>query len=160
VIELDFNPKIGEYVELDRHDGLFEILDIQPSTTGIPGPVFTLKDLQGGRLLENVHHFYVRYPADVSVRRELEKVFAHWNSWPEDFQEGRFEVKPEKMYDDTPRIMVYFHLKPDVVPSVAKARVWNDFYTKLLERLQPIMDSGTWLQFSAREERSALSAAS
>jgi hypothetical protein len=63
------------------------------------------------------------------------------------------------MYDETPRIMVYFHLKPEVVPSPAKARIWSDFYAQLREKLQPLMDSGTWLQFAAKEDRSALRAA-
>jgi hypothetical protein len=51
-------------------------------------------------------------------------------------------------------------LKPEVVPSVTKARVWSNFYALLREKLQPLMDSDTWLQFAAKEDRSVLSAAS
>jgi hypothetical protein len=64
------------------------------------------------------------------------------------------------MYDGTPRIMVYFHLKPEVVPSPARARIWSIFYAMLQEKLQPLMDSGIWLQFAAKEERSAQRVAS
>jgi hypothetical protein len=64
------------------------------------------------------------------------------------------------MYDGTPRIMVNFHLKPEVVPSPAKARVWSNFYAPLREKLQSLVDSGTWLQFAAKEYRSVLRAAS
>jgi hypothetical protein len=160
MVELDFNPQIGEQVEVLGYDGPFTVIDRQPSTTGIPGFVLRLRGIQDGRLLDNVHHLIVSYPAEARVRRELERVLAHCDSWPEDFQEERFDVKSDEMYDGTPRIMVYFHLKPEVIPSVSKARVWNDFYAKLQEKLQPIVDSGTWLQFSAKEGRSALSAAS
>ena len=160
MIELDFNPQVGERVEVLGHEGLFEILDIQPSTNGIPGPEFKLRELQSGRLFDNIHHLLVRYPTDVSIRRELEKTLAHCNSLPEDFQEGRFDVEWEPMYDGTPRIMVYFHAKPEVVPSPEKARIWSNFYATLREKLQPLMDSKTWLQFAAKEERSALRAAS
>jgi hypothetical protein len=110
-------------------------------------------------LFENVQPILVSYPADERVRRELRNVLAHCESFPADFQEGRFDVKWDPMYDGTPRIMVYFHLKPEVAPSVAKARVWSDFYAQLRKRLQPLMDSETWLQFAAKEDRSALRAA-
>jgi hypothetical protein len=157
MVELDFNPQVGECVEVFKHDGLFEVLNVQPSSAG---PVLKLRGLQDGRLLDNIHHLFVSYPADERVRRELRNALAHCESFPADFQEGRFDVKWDPMYDGTPRIMVYFLLKPEVAPSVAKARVWSSFYALLRERLQPLMDSGTWLQFAAKEDRSALRAAS
>ena len=64
------------------------------------------------------------------------------------------------MYDGTPRIVAYFYLKPEVVPSQEKARVWNDFYRKLHAEIDPLMDSGIWLRFMTREERGELSVAS
>jgi hypothetical protein len=100
------------------------------------------------------------YPAEVRVRRKLKSLLAHCESFPEDFQEGRFDVERYPMYDGSPRTMVYFYLKPEVVPSVTKARVWSNFYALLREKLQPLMDSDTWLQFAAKEDRSVLSAAS
>jgi len=105
----------------------------------------------------------VDYPTDERVRRELGRILAHCDYFPTDFLEGRFDVEWEEMYDGTPRIMVYFHLKPDVAPSTEKARAWSDFYSLLREKIQPLMDSGTWLQFAAKaakEDRSALRVAS
>jgi hypothetical protein len=158
VIELDFNPQVGEKVEVFKYEGLFEILDRHTSAGG--ELLLKLRGLQNGRLLENVSPIVVDYPADERIRRELKKILAHCDSFPEDFQEGRFDVKWDPMYDGTPRIMVYFYLKPEVIPSVAKARVWSDFYAPLREELQPLMDLGTWLQFAAKEDRSAQRAAS
>jgi hypothetical protein len=158
VVELDFNPQVGEQVEIRGYDGLFEVLDKHASPDG--QLVLKLRGLRDGRILDNIHHLFVDYPADERLRRELRNVLAHCDSLPEDFQEGRFDVNWDPMYDGTPRIMVYFHLKPEVAPSVAKARVWSDFYAQLRKRLQPLMDSDTWLQFAAKEDRSVLRAAS
>jgi hypothetical protein len=119
-----------------------------------------LRRLQDGKIFENVPPIVVDYPADERVRRELRNILAHCESFPEDFQEGRFDVERYPMYDGSPRTMVYFYLKPEVVPSVTKARVWSNFYALLREKLQPLMDSDTWLQFAAKEDRSVLSAAS
>jgi hypothetical protein len=159
MVELDFNPRVGELVEVVKHDGLFEVLDRHASADG--QLVLKLRGLRDGRLLENIHQLFVDYPADERIRRELEKILAKSDSMPEDFQqESQPEVKWDPMYDGTPRIMVYFHLKPGVAPSVTKARIWSDFYAPLREKLQPLMDSGIWLQFAAKEDRSALRAAS
>jgi hypothetical protein len=157
MVELEFNPQVGEQVKVFKYDELFEILDRHASADG--QLALKLRGLQSGRLLENVHHILVDYPTDERVRRELRNILAHGESLPEDFQEGRFDVKWEEMYDGTPRIMVYFYLKPEVAPSVAKARVRSDLYARLREKLQPLMDSETWLQFAAKEDRSAVRAA-
>jgi len=157
MVELDFNPQVGETAEVLKHDGLFEILDRHASANG--QVELKLRGLRDRRLLDNIHHLFVDYPADERVRRALGNILAQGDSWPEDFEEGQFDVKWDDMYDGTPRIMVYFHLKPQVVPSASKARVWSNFYAKLHEKLQPLTDPGTWLQFSAREDRSAQRAA-
>jgi hypothetical protein len=158
MVELDFNPQVGERVEVFKHDGLFEILERHASADG--QLVLKLRGLQDGRLLDNIHHLFVNYPTDEKIRRELRSILTHCDSFPEDFQEGRFDVQWEPMYDGTPRIMVYFHAKPEVVPSPEKARIWSNFYATLRKKLQPLMDSDTWLQFAAKEDRSALRAAS
>jgi len=158
MVELEFNPQVGEHVKVFKYDELFEILDRHAGADG--QLVLKLRGLQSGKLLENVYHILVDYPVDERVRRELRNIIAHCKFFPEDFQEGRFDVKWDPMYDGTPRIMVYFYLKPEVVPSPAKARIWSNFYAPLREKLQPLMDSETWLQFAAKEDRSALRAAS
>jgi hypothetical protein len=157
MVELDFNPQVGERVEVRGFDGLFEVLDRRANTDG--QLLLKLRGLEDGRLLDNIHHLFVDYPADERIRRELRNILAHCKFFPEDLQKGRFDVKWDPMYDGTPRIMVYFHLKPEVVPSVAKARVWSDFYAQLREKIQPLMDSDTFLQFAAKEDRGALRAA-
>jgi hypothetical protein len=157
MVELDFNPQVGELVELAKHDGLFQVLDRRAGADG--QLMLKLKGLRDGRLLDNIHLIFVDYPTDERLRRELKKILAHREFFPADFQEGQFDVQWDPMYDGTPRIMIYFQLKPDVAPSIAKARVWSDFYAQLREKLQPLMDSGTWLQFATKEDRSAVRAA-
>jgi hypothetical protein len=160
MVELDFNPQVGEQVTTSGpgNNYLFEIVDRR---TNIAGELLLkLRRIHDGKLFENVPLILLHYPAEEMVRRELRSILAHCDSFPPDFQTDRFDVKLDNMYDGTPRIMVYFHLNPEVVPSVSKARIWNNFYAVLHERLHPLIDSGTWLQFSAREERSVLRAAS
>ncbi len=158
MVELNFNPQVGEQVQDPRSNDLYEIVDRHISTAA--GLVLKLRRLRDGRLLDNISPLWVDYPIDERVRRELKEILPKCNSIPQDFQEGRFDVERDPMYDGTPRIMVYFHLKPEVTPSIAKARVWSDFYAQLREQLQPLMDSDTWLQFTAKEDRSVLSAVS
>ncbi len=158
MVELDFNPQVGERVQDPRSNDLFEIVDRHMSTAA--GLVLKLRRLRDGMLFDNISPLWVDYPNDERVRRELRKILPKCDSLPQDFQEGMFEVEWDEMYDGSPRIMVYFHLKPEVAPSVAKARVWSDFYAQLREKLQPLMDSDTWLQFAAKEDRSALRAVS
>ena len=157
MVELDFNPGIGEMVEVFPHEGrfegLFEIIDRREGATGL---VLDLKRCKDGRIVKDVATYLVDYPQEERVRRALHRVLADPDIWPEDFQTGRFEIKTDEMYDGTPRVMVYFFLKPDVIPSLDRSRKWNDFYSKLQEKLEPIKDSKwDWVQFLAREERNA-----
>lgn len=158
MVEAKLDPQIGEQVLVYPHEEMFEIVDRRTSAIG--ELLLKLRRPQDGEFFENVPSILVGYPPEERVRRELRRIAAHCDDWPEDFQEERFDVKTDEMYDGTPRIMVYFHLKPEVVPSVSKARAWNDFYRRLQEKLEPLTNSGIWLQFTAKEGRSALSAAS
>jgi len=162
MVELDFNPLVGELVEVFPHEGRFEgLFEIIGRHAGASGVLLDLRRLQDGRLLKDVATYLVDYPQEVRVRRALEKVLASSDSWPEDFQRGGFDIKSDEMHDGTPRMMVYFHLKPGTRPSLERARVWDDFYSELQKKLEPFTDSKwDWVQFTAKEERSALSAAS
>jgi hypothetical protein len=161
MVELEFNPQVGEKVQVAgsaAQDDLYEIVDRHTSAAG----VFSLKlrRVRDGKLIDRISPILVDYPMDERIRRELKSILSHCETLPDDFQERVYEVKWDEMYDGSPRIMVSFYLKPDVAPSSEKARVWSDFYAQLREKLQPLMDSGTWLQFAAKEDRSALRAAS
>ncbi len=161
MVEPEFNPKVGERVQRSgslASDELYEIVDRHTNAAG--EFLLKLRRIRDGKLFDNISSLAIDYPADERVRRELRNALAHCESFPEDFQEGRFDVKWDEMYDGTPRIMVYFHLKPEVVPSASRARIWNNFYAKLHKRLEPLTDSGTWLQFTAKEQRSDLRVAS
>jgi hypothetical protein len=161
MVELDFNPKIGEYVEVFPHEGrfegLFEIIDRHAGSSGI---LLNLRRVKDGRLLKDVGTYLVDYPQEERVRRALQRVLADAVAWPDDFQRNEFDIKAEEMYDGTPRIMVYFRLKPGTQPSLEKARLWDEFYSKLEKKLEPFTDSKwDWVQFTAKEERSVVSAA-
>jgi hypothetical protein len=160
MVELEFNPQVGEQVQVAGSaapDDLYEIVDRHTSAAG----EFSLKlrRVRDGKLIDRISPIFVDYPMDERIRRELKGILSHCETLPEDFQERCYEVKWDEMYDGSPRIMVSFYLKPDVAPSLEKARAWNDFYAQLRERLQPLMDSGIWLQFAAKEDRSVVSAA-
>jgi hypothetical protein len=159
MVELEFNPQVGEQVQVTLSaapDDLYEVVDRHENLAG--ELLLKLRRLRDGKLIDKVSPILVDYPMDERIRRELKRILHHLDSFPEDFQE-RFEVKWDEMYDGTPRIAVSFYIKPDALPSMEKARAWNDFYSQVRERLQPMMDSGIWLQVAAKEDRSALRAA-
>ncbi len=66
MVEVDFNPRIGEQVEVAGHDGLFEVLGRHESSGGLMLKVRRLKD---GKLLENVNPLWVDYPQEERVKR-------------------------------------------------------------------------------------------
>ena len=157
---VDLTPQVGDQVEVFGHKGRFRILD---SKVGAEGQYrFTLQRLRDGFILEDLRYPEMSYPPEERVRRALPQILAQCGPAPKDFQEGAgaYEVQADEMYDGTPRVMVKFHLKPEVAPSVEKARVWNDFFSKLNGQFSSSMDVGSWLQFSVKEDRSLLRAAS
>ncbi|HUH61396.1 MAG TPA: hypothetical protein VLZ50_00310 [Terracidiphilus sp.] len=162
MVELDFNPQVGELVEVFPHEGRFEgLFEIIGRHVGALGLLLDLKRCRDGRIVKDVATFLVDYPQEERIRRAIHKVLSDPLGWPEDFQRGRFDTKAEPMYDGTPRTMVYFYLNPGVKPSLEKARIWNEFYSKLQRTLEPITDADwDWIQFSAKEDRGAQVAAS
>jgi hypothetical protein len=166
-VQVDWTPAKGDKVEVWRNErgsseGGFEILECK--ATGDAALFrYTVRRKRDGLVLEDVTYPMLTYPPEEKVRRALPQVIAQCGPTPGDFLEGAgaYEVKSVEMYDGTPRVMVNFHLKPGVVPSVEKARVWNDFFSRLNEEFEfSIGDVGSWIQFSVKEERSSLRAAS
>ena len=157
---VDLTPQVGDQVEVFGHKGRFEILEREVGADGHFR--FKLQRMQGRFVLEDIRYPEMNYPPEEKVRRALPQILAECGPRPEDFQEGAgaYDVKADEMYDGTPRVMIYFHLKPGVVPSVEKARIWNDFFSKLNDKFMFSMDIGSWLQFSVKEDRSILRAAS
>ncbi len=162
MVELDFNPQVGELVEVAPHEGRFEgLFEITGRHAGASGLLLDLKRCKDGRIIKDVATIFVDYPQEERVRRAIHKMLSEPIGWPEDFQKGRFDMKAAPMYDGTPRTMVYFYLNPGVTPSLEKAHVWNEFFSELQRKLEPITDSKwDWIQFSAKEERDTQSAAS
>jgi hypothetical protein len=161
MIELEFNPQVGEQVIGPPSATPYEVVD---RSTNFAGEVLLkLKRLKGGSLFENVPLVFLQYAPRETVMHALHQLLQEDIGFPEDFQEGRFEAVSDEMYDGTPRVAVYFYLKPEVVASPEKARVWNDFYRRLHREIDPLLDdpqSPIWLQFMTREERSPVRAAS
>lgn len=169
MVELDFNPQVGEQVIGPPYGERYEVVGRRTDLAG--EPLLTLRRLRDGVEIKDQPLDWLQYSPEDQVRRGLRKLLAASEDLPGDFEEGRFEVRTDSMYDGTPRVMVFFYLKPEVIPSPEKARVWNDFYGKLHSELDPLMDqapfylrddeqSRVWLQFMTRESRSPLSVAS
>lgn len=159
-VQVDPTPVKGDRVGVFGHEGRFEILECKASSD-VYGYRYKVRRERDGFLLEDVTYPMMEYPPEEKVRRALPQIIAQCGPIPGDFQAGAYEVKSDEMYDGTPRVMVYFHLKPGVVPSVEKARDWNDFFSKLNEEFEfSIGDVGSWIQFSVKEERRTLRAAS
>jgi hypothetical protein len=171
-MEIDYTPQVGEQVEVFGHKGRFVIKDRKIGDNG--HYLFRLESLHSGITVDNILYPMMTYPPEEKVRKVLPQVIEECGPWPDDFQGGRYDVKFHAMYDGTPRVMVYFYLKPDVIPSPEKARVWSNFYSRLENGFKFVdIDSGAYrlwdidsgnrstrLQFAAREERSAQRVAS
>jgi hypothetical protein len=169
-VELEFNPQVGEQVIGPPFGERYEVVERRADLTG--EPLLTLRRLRDGIQFKDQPLIWLQYSPEDMVERALHKLLlAAGTEVPTDFQEKRFKVTMDAMYDGTPRVMVYFYLKADVIPSPERARVWNDFYRKLHAEIDPLMDqlpiyvrddeqTRVWLQFMTREERSPLSVAS
>lgn len=161
-VPIDWTPEVGDKVGVFGHEGKFEILE-RKATGDAYVYRFKVRRNRDGFLLDDVVYPMMEYPPEEKVRRALPPIINRCGPIPGDFQEGigAYEVKSEDMYDGTPRVMVYFHLKRGVVPSIERARDWNDFFSKLNQEFEfSIGDVGSWIQFSVKEERSTLRAAS
>ncbi|MGD0829326.1 MAG: hypothetical protein ABR907_00180 [Terracidiphilus sp.] len=161
-MDIDFTPKVDEKVEVFGYKGRFVIEDRKVGDDG--HYLFRLESLNPGLTLDGIRYPMMTCPPEEKVRKVLPQILDECGPWPDDFVVGRYDVKFDEMYDGTPRVMVYFHLKPNVIPSPDKARVWNNFYLKLREKFQFVdvdpEHQSTRIQFSAKEERSALLVAS
>lgn len=169
MVELEFDPQIGEQVIAPPYGDRYEVVGRRKDIAG--EPLLTLQRIRDGVEIKDQPLRWLQYSPEDQVRKALRKLLAASNELPTDLQESRFEVTTDSMYDGTPRVMVYFYLKPEVIPSQEKARVWNDFYRKLHAEIDPLMDqvpfylrddeqSRVWLQFMTRESGSPLSVAS
>jgi hypothetical protein len=169
---LDFTPQIDDQVEVFGYKGRFAVRECKIGADG--HCLFRLESSYPGMTLDDIRYPMMTYPPEEKVRKALSQILPECGQWPEDFQVGKYDVKSDAMYDGTPRVTVYFYLKPDAIPSPEKARAWNNFYLKLNDAFRFVdIDSGacrlwdvdpgnlsTWLQFSTKEERSVQSAAS
>lgn len=162
MIESDFDPQVGEEVEMFPYDGRFEgrfvIIDKHPS---VWGPLLDVKRVKDGRVVKGVETNLLDYPQEERVRRAVKRGLAELNSVPDDIQKDDYDIRSEEAFDGTPKTMVYFYLKPESKPTPEKARAWNNFFSKLEEKLEPLKDS-KWdrVQFAVKEKRRALIAAS
>jgi len=167
MLESDFNPEKGEFVEMfpydGRFEGQFEVIDKHEHFAW--GPLLDVKRVRDGRVVKGVETNLLRYPKEEQIRRAIRKVLAEIAPWPEDFQRDgsslRFEIRSDEMYDGTPRTMVYFYLGPDVDRSLGSARVRNEFYSLLSAKLEAYRDSNwDWVQFMTKEDQGTVRVAS
>jgi len=159
---VDFTPQAGDQVEVFGHSGEFEILAISV----LEGHYrYKLARLADGAELDGITYPMLTYSDAEKVRKALPQILPECRPWPDDFQNGEgaclpnYDIRSNEMYDGTPRVLVSFFLKPDAIHTPERARVRNEFFGKLHEQFQ-FIDIRAWLQFTAKEQRSVLSAAS
>lgn len=166
MVEFDLNPEIGDQVQRLgslASDDLFEVVEKRANFSG--EVLLKLRRLRDGKLFDDISAMAVIYSEEGKVRKALRQILAECRPWPEGFQTGedarnlRYEIRSDEMHDGTPRVMVSFLLKPDVDITADNARIWNEFFIKLREQFQ-FVSIDSWLQFTAKEERSVLRAAS
>jgi hypothetical protein len=158
MVELEFNPQTREVVIGPPSDQSYEVVDRRTSAVG--ELLLDLKRLKDGAVFKNVSAIWFQYPLADRVERAVRQLLLTRKDFPRDLQEGRFKVATDTMFDGTPRIAVYFYVRPEAISTQENARVRNDFYSALQTEINPLMDEGVWLQFMTKEDRSALLAAS
>jgi hypothetical protein len=160
---LDFTPQEGDQVGVFGYRGAFVVRERKIGTDG--HYLFRLESLYSGLALDNVRYPMMTYSDEEKVRKVLPQILAECRPWPEDFQSEEdgdglsYDIRSDEMHDGTPRVLVSFLLKPDAKLTTENARIGNEFYTKLREQFQ-FVSIDSWLQFTAKEERSILRAAS
>jgi hypothetical protein len=160
---LDFTPQVGDQVEVFGYRGTFVIRECRVGADGHYR--FRLDPLLDGPMLDDIRYPMITYSDEEKVRKALPQILADCRPWPEDIQTKAsasslvYDIRSDEMHDGTPRVMVTFFLKPDALPSLEMAHVRNEFYTRLREQFR-FVSIESWLQFSSREERGALSVAS
>jgi hypothetical protein len=167
MVELDLNPEVGDRVQRlgsIASDDLYEVVDRH--TSAAEELLLKLRRIRDGKLFDNISALAIAYYSDEEiVRKVLRQILAECRPWPDGFQIGEgmrdlsYEIRSDEMHDGTPRVVVSFLLKPDASPTAENARIWNEFFIKLREQFQ-FVKINSWLQFTAKEERSVLRAAS
>jgi hypothetical protein len=158
MVELEFNPQVGEVVIGPPSDLSYEVVDRRTSAVG--ELLLNLRRLKDGAVFKNVSAIWFQYPLVDRIERAVRQLLLTRNDLPQDLQESRFKVAADTMFDGTPRIVVYFYVKPEATSTQENARMRNNFYQALQAEINPLMDDGVWLQFMTKEDRSALLAAS
>ena len=158
MVELDFNPQVGDVVIGPPSDHSYEVVDRPPSAGG--ELILNLKRLKDGAVFKNVSAIWFQYPLRDRIEKAVHQLLLTRKDFPQDLQEGRFKVVSDTMFDGTPRIAVYFYVKPEAISTQDDARVRNDFYRVMQTEINSLMDDGVWLQFMTKEDRSALLAVS
>lgn len=162
-VTLDFTPQRGDRVTVFGYDGDFVIQEVN---TGLDGHYrFRLASPAFGLELNDIRYAMLEYSDEARVSKVLPQILAESAPWPEDLQvvpgSGllRYQVKSDEMHDGTPTVIVSFFARPDVSPSFENAKVRVAFYDRLRSRFR-FIGLTSWLQFTTKEERSVLSAAS
>jgi len=160
---LDFTPEQGDRVTVFGYDGDFIIQEVN---TGPDGHYrFRLASPDLGLELNHIRYAMLDYSDESRVNKILPQILSECGPWPADLQvipgTGllRYQVTSDEMHDGAPTVIVSFFARPEVSPSFEDAKVRVAFYDRLRSRFR-FIGLKSWLQFTTKEERSVLSAAS
>lgn len=162
-MDLDFTPQIGDRVTVFGYNGEFEIKGRRVGTDGQWR--FRLLSTFFGEELDDIGYTRLTYSDAERVRKVLPQIVPACKPWPADLivDPGsglpKYEIYFDEMRDGTPTVIVSFLAKPEAVPSFAGASKRIEFYNRLRQRFL-MVGFEAWIQFTTKEERSVLSAAS
>ena len=166
-MKLYFEPSKGDHVAVIGYSGEFEIKGIFVGADSHYH--YRLASAFSGLELDDVIYPWLVYSDEERIRKVIPQLLPECVPWPGDLQklhEGpnagslKFGISSGEMRDGTPKVIVSFFADPEVAPTLANADSRIVFYKKLRDRLRTILDIDSWIQFTTKEERSLLSAAS
>jgi len=160
---LDFTPECGDRVTVFGYNGDFVVKDRNIADDGQWR--FRLASAFSGEELDDIGYAKLTYSDGEKVRKVLRQILPASKPWPADLilspDTGlpKYEIHFDEMRDGTPTVIVIFLAKPETVPSFAGASKRIEFYNRLRQKLL-MVSLEAWVQFTTKEERSVLSAAS
>jgi hypothetical protein len=168
--DLNFDPIVGEEVRVLGRPGLYKVVRVYIKSSkiwrtkgdvGPPSPplrlVFVdLKSEESGAVLLGVPSISenLRFDETHRVRCVLE-----WLKQDESFRYPTgivdFHVDSEERFDGEPQFVVRFLVDPAVQPTRERVWEWNEFTSRVRERILSSLDLDRWVQVMLQQEQEA-----
>ena len=169
MVDLNLNPENGDEVRVLGRPGVFRVFKVyQPgeehsnpnlrTSEGLLGTV-DLKQEEDGFILPAIPWYRLRYvDKEIRIIRRLLESLKQDESFRYPFGITDFRVDSEERYDGEPQFVVRFIVDSAVKPTREKVWEWNEFTSRVRERILASLDLDRWVQVMLQQEQEAVNA--